>query len=462
MQKPALTLDAGNLLFRQATVSASQELISASEIMDIYREMAYDAVAVGPNDIAAGQKFLQDAAERGFPWLSANIVDGNQKPVFKPAMVVERAGLAIGIIGLTGPTNIADRGIAVADWRKALAEQLTALEHSADLIVVLSNLLEQDNAELTSTYPQVHILVTANRHQGNIQPQIVKSTLVTQTHSQGKYLGMLDLDWHPGRDWGKDFAQENLLLHDRLGIFDRQLLRAERQKQAGRSGVASEERVRQLRKERQKLVEQIDSARRRMDQLGAEKDSLNSFQGTFFPMKKETPDDQEILKRVRRIKERINSHNQEPGIDRQSRNPGHFAEPDKPLTALTGSLRCGSCHTAQTEFWKTTRHDRAYQSLLQQKQNYNLDCLPCHVTHSAGTDEEGLAREKNLLDLSPILHGVGCESCHGPGDAHAADPTQVSPKKEVAESVCLTCHTGEHSPGFAYTVEIAKVSCPAD
>ena len=42
--------------------------------------------------------------------------------------------------------------------------------------------------------------------------------------------------------------------------------------------------------------------------------------------------------------------------------------------------------------------------------------------------------------------GVGCESCHGPGAAHAADPKNVKPFAEVDNQVCGACHSRGESP----------------
>ena len=36
--------------------------------------------------------------------------------------------------------------------------------------------------------------------------------------------------------------------------------------------------------------------------------------------------------------------------------------------------------------------------------------------------------------------GVGCEACHGPLQAHVADPSTVVPEKPDARTLCLVCH----------------------
>lgn len=60
-------------------------------------------------------------------------------------------------------------------------------------------------------------------------------------------------------------------------------------------------------------------------------------------------------------------------------------------------------------------------------------CAACHVT---GMDFETWTFEE---------FGVGCESCHGPGEAHAANPQEVELYAEVDEQVCAACHSRGHS-----------------
>lgn len=401
---PAILLDAGNLLFRRSTISHSQEVVTATGLMHIYQQMAYDAVAVGPNDLAAGLELLRSGQEQGFPWLSANLTDKHRQPLFPAAKIIERGGMKIGIIGLTGQPDTPSQETLVADWRAVLPAQLDRLGREARLTIVLSSLSAQDNAEITRLYPQTQLLITADGQQGNLTPRVANSTLVTQTMNQGKYLGVLSLDWIPGGTWpsGKQPGPE----------------------------IPSDKAATQ---------------------------PACSFSGNFIPLGKHLPEDPRIATLIEDIKAQISAHNRQ-AADRSRQNGTAVAD----LGSMTGALRCQECHPRQTEFWLTTAHARSYSTLQQRQQNFNFDCLPCHVTGQAPAGAKATPPSVEVfLTLPASLQSVGCESCHGPGQAHSQNPQQVNPGKEVMEATCRTCHTRERDPLFNYRQKISRVSCPA-
>ncbi len=130
------------------------------------------------------------------------------------------------------------------------------------------------------------------------------------------------------------------------------------------------------------------------------------------------------------------------------------------MKTMAGWKKCQECHTGQTGFWQTTDHSRSLRSLVTDNQQYNEDCLLCHVTLPY-YDAERVRADRLLLQLPKNLQMVGCESCHGSGAAHAGDPESVRTVK-VGEKVCLTCHTPDHDDNFIYLEKINKVRCPAD
>lgn len=192
---PVLRVDSGNLLFKYNGAAQARERMTASTIAEIYRQMDYDAVAVGPLDLAAGSNFL--VSDASLPWLSANLRDHRGQAIVPGEKIIARHDLTIGVIGLTGDIDPAD-AYRLVDWREVLPEIVARLQASCDLLVVLSSLSQADNRELAERFPEVHVLLGADRQKGNVAPQTDNRTLTAQTANQGKYLGQLDLTWLPG------------------------------------------------------------------------------------------------------------------------------------------------------------------------------------------------------------------------------------------------------------------------
>ncbi|KPK00615.1 MAG: hypothetical protein AMJ60_00625 [Desulfobacterales bacterium SG8_35] len=129
--------------------------------------------------------------------------------------------------------------------------------------------------------------------------------------------------------------------------------------------------------------------------------------------------------------------------------------------AFTGWLTCAPCHAPQTDFWKKTGHSSAFQTLAEQEQQFNLDCLPCHVT-AEYKDIQISENTATLLSLPAALQQVGCEVCHGPGKDHAAsqDPAAISRKPDA--NICTRCHTSERDEEFNYDNDVERIACPAN
>lgn len=144
-----------------------------------------------------------------------------------------------------------------------------------------------------------------------------------------------------------------------------------------------------------------------------------------------------------------------------------------------GSESCKLCHAdeakgAQYGHWKKSRHAKAFATLGTDQakeigKKLGIDdpqksdkCRKCHVTE-AGVEAAllGESFEKNA--------GVGCESCHGPGDDYSDVGVMKSREKSLkaglilpSEKLCVTCHNAE-SPTyktFDYKAFLTKISHP--
>jgi predicted CXXCH cytochrome family protein len=70
--------------------------------------------------------------------------------------------------------------------------------------------------------------------------------------------------------------------------------------------------------------------------------------------------------------------------------------------------------------------------------------LPVHEAHSVDWRQGcGSCHVTGLITATWEFSefGIGCEGCHGPGGAHAADPENVKPYSGVDEQVCGACHS---------------------
>ena len=90
-------------------------------------------------------------------------------------------------------------------------------------------------------------------------------------------------------------------------------------------------------------------------------------------------------------------------------------------------------------------------------------CMTCHEGYEASVKatKHGLASDPR----TPMAK-LGCESCHGPGEAHMNDPEKVKPiqfNKISAKAVtdqCVTCHNrGVHALWKGSQHEARNVSC---
>ena len=129
--------------------------------------------------------------------------------------------------------------------------------------------------------------------------------------------------------------------------------------------------------------------------------------------------------------------------------PSGFAQGAVPESqTYTGSKKCASCHFKQYMTWKKDNHSKAFTN-LPAKYRTDGDCLKCHTT--------GFGTPTGFKDAAttPVLAGVTCESCHGPGNVHEevaktfgtrklteAEEKQVRGTIHLIplQNVCFGCH----------------------
>jgi hypothetical protein len=149
-----------------------------------------------------------------------------------------------------------------------------------------------------------------------------------------------------------------------------------------------------------------------------------------------------------------------------------------------GVKSCRSCHSSrkigrQYQAWKKSPHAEGYEVLATSEakgiaDSLDIDdpqkharCLECHIT-AFGVGPERLARALT------VKSGIGCEGCHGPGEAYAVlgmmraaasgtqDPAEIGLITKPPNGVCASCHN-DRSPTyrpFTYGEAARKIAHP--
>lgn len=125
-------------------------------------------------------------------------------------------------------------------------------------------------------------------------------------------------------------------------------------------------------------------------------------------------------------------------------------EPRPGTGRYVGEAVCASCHRSAGKIWQASAHAHSLKTLAKVDSSKDPECVSCHVT--GWIDAYGYQPNGS----TPNLSFVGCESCHGPGAAHAASPRRRSLAK-VGAQICASCHTSEQSPGFQFARYWAKI-----
>jgi len=455
---PSLIVDSGNLLFNSLAVPSglSQRTITAEGILDIYRMIGIDGVAVGPYDLSGSIDFLLASRQNGFPWLSANLLDSRSAPIFSPSAIHTVGKLRIGLIGLTGKGAKLPPDVQLVDYTQVLQWEIDKLHPKCDLIILLSSLTSAENSKIAGSYPSVHIIISAQNNMGNVPARLLNSSVTSQTMSKGKYQGLMKITLGDSATWKKKTVPL-AVLENRLGSYDWQISRMKKRKE-----LHTEEYLKKLKlleKKRSRLAVRIERSKNQATTDNNTDQIPSTFQGEFFALNENIGEDLRVQQSVDAIKQKIKEVNKHRRMELSKRTSGKVQSNSSETSRLVGFGTCRECHEKQTDFWNTTEHAGAYETLVKKEDHFNLDCIGCHVTLTGDPSKFSEAEKFQLLNLPTTLQLVGCESCHGPGKTHADDPENVK-LQAVTEKSCLVCHTEEHSDDFTFTKKVELIRCP--
>lgn len=198
---PTLLLDAGDIFLGTPEGNVSKGL-AVTEVMNA---AGYDAMAVGNHEFDLGVDAAAAlVASARFPVLGANVripPAAAPPPPLRPYVLVERGGLAIGIIGVITETTPAivmpgRTGEIIFEKPEGIVRACIAelKRRGADFIILLSHCGSEEDRRIAAAVDGIGVIVGGHGHELLKKPVRVRrtGTLIVQAGGTGQYLGRLD------------------------------------------------------------------------------------------------------------------------------------------------------------------------------------------------------------------------------------------------------------------------------
>jgi len=422
-----------------------QRKIKGELLIEATTAMGMDALAVGDSDLAFGIGWLRKmAGKHKAPYVSANLLDGNDELVFPATRVVTKGPYTIGITSVLSDTFGLTAG-RIDDPTSTLKAAVAELEaQKVDLVVALVHAQFDVAQTLAKDVPGIDLMFTGHNKRHQEDPILIGDTALLEAGSRSKYIGEARLDLEEGGSGWSDPAGRQRLIRQKEQL-GKQVERYEEQlASADDSSRARIERVLEFSKKKRDAIV-----------IPPEDDGTgHGLRGRRVPLSRDIADDEGMTKLVDSYLLLLG-----PDAKRSDPHAGHdHAMPTPTITPkddygdYVTARTCMGCHAEQHRDWMGTPHARAWATLVKEKRQYDLDCWSCHVT-GAGRD----GGPESPGEVGP-LKNVQCEACHGPGKAHAAKPAKDNIVKTPTEALCVECHSEEQTMGsFVHDEYLPKI-----
>lgn len=288
--------------------------------MQTYNLMKYDAFTPGEIDLSLGIGELQRISKKAnFPFLLTNLWDRKtKKPVFRPYLIKDLAGLRIGLLGLISPILVSSLSPAdkekyqIGDYLEAAGQRISELKNkNCQVIIVIGHMEESEQRKLAQTYKEIYFIVGGHVRSLKRQPWEVRNAQIINAGTRGEYLGQMEFFL---RQKGKE---KRLFSHYQIIGLSEQYI-------------------------------DHPQAAKLVDQFLAESKKLYA------------------KKTISAISEK----------DPWMQNRSYTYQ----VSNYMGDQFCLPCHEQQHASWKETGHARAYATLIRSKRESDHTCLPCHST----------------------------------------------------------------------------------
>ena len=459
-------VDAGGLGYPEGAISAKERPSADLRADFLGREMerlGLIGAGLGETDLVGG------VAHLGPKRLASNIAGPATASYLRSPTLQKVGDVSVGVLGVADPALASGIGGRAVDMTTAVQRDIERLRQQGAEIVVLLAPVERTVARKLArdTGPDVVVLGKRVGH-GLSRSERVGRAFLVAPEDELQHVGRIDIVLR------SPAPPENMAPPPPPVLVDA----------GGEEGnrVRREEIDRALEKIRLGLVSWAGGAagasgtrtststpipgdaafvaakRREQTDLEAERARLsdpwkapptgNYVVNALIPLRRAVKRDAAVAKRMKALDKSIAAANLAQAT------PPPPAEPGR--ASFVGMAKCVTCHRGAGDIWKRTVHAQAWKTLVDGGKQADLKCVSCHVTGFGQVGGSSLGYTKNL-------ESVQCETCHGPGSLHVAGEGEESPlaiKRAVPETVCLGCHTEQHSDTFDYKPYLRDILGP--
>jgi len=176
--------------------------LKADVIARIYNRIGIDAVNVGELDLVLGVGFLKELEKKhDFPFISANLMDDTNTPIFKRYVIKEVNGKKVGIFGLMGDTSemlskvrkITDGAVTVQDPLQAAESVVQELTGKVDYMVALTHQKANRDWVIARRVDGIDLVVGGHDKLKTRKPSQADETLIVRAGEKNQYQGMLEI-----------------------------------------------------------------------------------------------------------------------------------------------------------------------------------------------------------------------------------------------------------------------------
>lgn len=444
-----LVVDGGSLLYSEPQISEqlkAQETLKADLLARTFAgALDVAGIGLGPYDLAMGPEAVKPARQ------VANLAPESNIQVEAPK-VVEAGGVPVGIFGVVSPAAVSAHGVRATDPAPAAREAIATLrKQGARVVVGLAHMTRKEAADLARSAPGIDVLVVGqNAPEPDLVPTAARrvgDTYLVEPANRGQVVTRVDFTIRDEAGPLTDaIGQARAAVEIRKAEADiaglkRDLAKWKTDPSADAKFVAGKE---------QELAA-LEARRARLEDSPVQAPEKGSWLVmSQIPIKKSMSCNEDVQAAKTAFDKAAGAANlaaakgQEPA-------PAPAGKP-----GYVGVEECSYCHAEAVELWKTSRHFQAWETLEKQSKQLNYECISCHVTGWEQPGGANLAHNEHLRD-------VQCETCHGPGSLHVEADGQESPKtmtRMPPESLCVQCHSPEHSDTFDYEAYLRDVTGP--